>query len=270
MSSSPPNTPKATARGTKGRIADELYQVLRRRILSGDLAAGARLLAERDLSAELGTNRNTLREAIKRLEQDHLVTVRHGQGVTVCDFRRTGTIELLEPFLAYGKDPNEKMNALRDLLMFRTQVLEQAMQLAAERASASDHDRLVRITSILSAAFPTGNAKALSQGFEEWLEALIDSAHSLTARWAANPFLEINRTFTGKFPALWITDTAFLQYLQRCVDAIGAKDAAAGMAATRQYYAHIDAVILAAMEAALPFMAGEFIAPNTEGEPHVH
>ena len=32
-----------------------------------------------------------------RLEQSRLVTVRHGQGVTVCDYRKTGTMELLPP-----------------------------------------------------------------------------------------------------------------------------------------------------------------------------
>ena len=50
---------------------------MRRRILAGELAPGERLPGERELAAEHSTNRNTLREAVRRLEQARLVTVIH-------------------------------------------------------------------------------------------------------------------------------------------------------------------------------------------------
>ncbi len=246
------------------KIADDIFEVLQGRILSGSLAPGERLPPERDLAAEFGTNRNTLREAVGRLEQERLVTVRHGQGVTVGDFRRSGTINLLEPFLAHGSDATEKLNALRDLLTFRTQVLELAVELAVERATEADQERLGRLTRVLRGAFVAQDRIALSEGFHEWLEALVDSSHSLTARWAANPYLDLNRSFTGRFPALWITDAAFPQYLEACVRAIREQDAPAGIEATRQYYATIDGMILSAMNAALPFLAAEGARPEQE------
>jgi DNA-binding FadR family transcriptional regulator len=238
-------------------IVDDIYKALQGRILSGALPAGTRLPAERELATEFHTNRNTLREAIRRLEQDRMVSVRHGQGVTVCDFRRTGTIDLLEPFLAHGGDATEKMSALRDLLSFRTMVLESAIVLAVDRATAADHERLHRLTRVLRGAFAAQDRDALAEGFHEWLEALVDSSHSLTARWAANPYLDLNRSFTGRFPSLWITDEAFPEYLEACARAVSEQNAEAGVAATRAYYAKIDGVILAAMNAALPFMVAQ-------------
>lgn len=246
------------------KIADDIFDALQQKILSGELAPGERLPSERDLAAEFGTNRNTLREAMRRLEQERLVTVRHGQGVTVGDFRKSGTIDLLEPFLAHGKDATEKLNALRDLLTFRTQVLELAVELAVERATDADQERLGRLTRVLRGAFAAQDRLALSEGFHEWLEALVDASHSLTARWAANPYLDLNRSFTGRFPALWITDQAFPAYLEACVHAIRSQDASAGIDATREYYGKIDGMILSAMTAALPFFASGRPQPGEE------
>src|SRR5574341_1094738 len=79
-------------------IADTIFAELRRKILSGELKAGERLSGERELAIKYGTNRNTLREAVRKLEQARLVTVRHGQGVTVADFRRTPTRARLRTF----------------------------------------------------------------------------------------------------------------------------------------------------------------------------
>lgn len=66
---------------------DRLYQELARRLM-GDLAAGRyavgdRLPAERDLAAEYGVSRPTVREAIIALEVQGLVEVRIGSGAYV-------------------------------------------------------------------------------------------------------------------------------------------------------------------------------------------
>jgi DNA-binding FadR family transcriptional regulator len=68
-------------------IAVTIFKDLRRQILNGELSPGERLPGERELAAKSGTNRNTLREAVRRLEQSRLITVRHGQGVTVAGFQ---------------------------------------------------------------------------------------------------------------------------------------------------------------------------------------
>ncbi|NLE48812.1 MAG: winged helix-turn-helix transcriptional regulator, partial [Sandaracinaceae bacterium] len=85
MNDNPPLRPSPVV------LTEELFDRLRARILSDEFTKGQRLPPERELAREYATNRNTLREAIRRLEQAGLVTVRQGQGVTVTDFRREGT-----------------------------------------------------------------------------------------------------------------------------------------------------------------------------------
>jgi GntR family transcriptional regulator len=56
---------------------------LRQAIESGELAPGARLPSERDLSRRYGTARNTAREAVRILSESGLVSAEHGRGVFV-------------------------------------------------------------------------------------------------------------------------------------------------------------------------------------------
>lgn len=67
------------ARPPSRRIADDL----RERIVSGQIAAGAKLPSERDLAEQYAAARNTAREAIRILAEDGLVTAEHGRGVFV-------------------------------------------------------------------------------------------------------------------------------------------------------------------------------------------
>ena len=127
-------------------IAATIFNDLRRQILRGELSAHERLPGERELAAKYGTNRNTLREAVRKLEQARLVTVRHGHGVTVCDFRKTGTMELLPPFLETAPEPAEIAQILQDILPARLMVIEFATRLAVQRADKSDIERIRDIT----------------------------------------------------------------------------------------------------------------------------
>ena len=54
---------------------------LRAAIASGDLAPGAKLPSERTLAAQHRVARNTVREAVRLLSEEGLVTAAHGKGV---------------------------------------------------------------------------------------------------------------------------------------------------------------------------------------------
>jgi GntR family transcriptional repressor for pyruvate dehydrogenase complex len=60
------------------RAADHIARQIREEISQGRLKPGAKLPAERALAAELGVSRNTLREAVRSLEQAGLVHLRKG------------------------------------------------------------------------------------------------------------------------------------------------------------------------------------------------
>jgi len=76
-------------------VSEAIYEQLRDAILSGTLEAGRQLPGERKLCEMLEVNRGALREALKRLEQDQLVTVYQGEGTRVRDFRESARLDLL-------------------------------------------------------------------------------------------------------------------------------------------------------------------------------
>lgn len=232
-------------------IAATVYRDLRRQILSGDLAPSVRLPGERELAAKYGTNRNTLREAVRKLEQAHLVTVRHGQGVTVTDFRKTGTMELLPAFLETCSDLGEVALMLEDILPARLVVIEFASRLAVHRATEDDIRRLQDITDLLIAAFERGDPAVVAHGFQRWLDAVIDACHSVPVRWIANPFLEAYRDLMDRFPALWVLEPTFPQHLRDFLSALRSEDEDATIEVTRDYYQRIDTAVLRALDGAL-------------------
>jgi GntR family negative regulator for fad regulon and positive regulator of fabA len=65
-------------------------------ILDGTYPAGTTLPGERDLAAQLGVTRPTLREVLRRLERDGWLTVHHGKATRVNDCWREGGLNALE------------------------------------------------------------------------------------------------------------------------------------------------------------------------------
>lgn len=227
-----------------GNIAASVFQDLQRAVLSGQFAPGERLPGERELAQKYQTNRNTLREAVRRLEHARLVTVRHGQGVTVADFRKTGTMELLSPFLENSKDLGEIVHLLEDILPARLLVLEFATKLAAERAAPEDVTRIRDITDLLIAAFDRGDPVVIAHGFQRWLDALIDAGHSVAVRWIANPFLDAYRELLDRFPALWVLEPSFPQHLRDVAGSIERGEEADAVTALRAYYQRVDRALM--------------------------
>lgn len=62
--------------------ADDAYVLLAELIETGKLAPGA-FHTESDLVAEVGIGRTPLREAVQRLDRDHLVRIRPGRGIEI-------------------------------------------------------------------------------------------------------------------------------------------------------------------------------------------
>ena len=238
-------------------IADTIFADLRGQILSGKLKAGERLAGERELATKYGTNRNTLREAVRKLEQARLVTVRHGQGVTVSDFRKTGTLELLSPFLESAQDAGEIAHLVQDVLAPRTLLLEYAARLAVRRADHNDIERLQGICDLLIAAFDQGDPSVLARGFHRWLDALIDAGHSLAVRWFANPMFDAYREMLQRYPSLWVLEPSFPQHLRDLIAALKEGDEDRAVEVTRSYYRKVDDALLSVLQSMAPTSAGE-------------
>ncbi len=124
----------------KNRVADEIVEQLRSLILSGEYSPGAKLPPERELAKQLGVNRASLREALKKLEHLGLVRIRQGDGTRIENFMETAGIEIIShliPLAAGGRH-----DIIRDVLEFRTIFGREVARLAAERGSAEDAAKL--------------------------------------------------------------------------------------------------------------------------------
>ena len=63
--------------------AARVFTFFRDKLLSGELKAGDRLLAERELALALGVSRPVLREALRSLAMLGLLDIQHGRGAFV-------------------------------------------------------------------------------------------------------------------------------------------------------------------------------------------
>jgi len=243
-------------------IAQQIFEDLQRHILGGQLSAGERLLGERELAAKYGTNRNTLREAVRKLEQARLVSVRHGRGVTVADFRRTGTPELLAPYLRAGPDMSEVAEIIGDVLEPRILLLEYAARLAVRRAEPADIERLNDIGDLLIKAFEAGDAAVVARGFQRWLDVLVEAGHSVSVRWIAISLFDALRDTLERFPNLWVLEPTFPEYLTGLVRALRTGDEEGAVTTTRAYYERVDQKLMALLHA----LAG-ITAPSARPEP---
>lgn len=205
-------------------LPHEIYAVLLRGILTGSWGPQSRLPPERKLAALHATNRNTLREAIRRLEQSRLVTVRQGQGATVQCFREMGSLELLPPFIRYGQDDAEKARVLLDLAAARRPLLSHVVTVACERRRDADLQALRLAAEEVRAAELEDDAAALSEAQLGWNSALLASAHSLGLRWLLNPLLRATKTVAQLRPQTLLREPSFGDMAEAVGQAIEERD----------------------------------------------
>jgi len=79
----------------KGRAADRAYEAIRRRIIDGSLPSGA-FLVEQDLAEVVGVSRTPVRDALRRLESEGLVSMSGYKRAFVRDFTEEEIEECFE------------------------------------------------------------------------------------------------------------------------------------------------------------------------------
>jgi DNA-binding GntR family transcriptional regulator len=113
-------------------VVDQVYGVIRERILAGDLPRGARVHQE-DVAADLGVSRTPVREALRRLAAEGLIEMRTNRGARVTDL---GPDDMGQPYEA------------------RLVVEPGAARLAAQRELAKPRARMRRAVAAQRRAIP--------------------------------------------------------------------------------------------------------------------
>lgn len=143
--------PLATPEGTRAlppvrreRLAEQVYDVLFHRIVTGEMPEGTRLPSEHGLCGSLGVSRPVLRDALEKLRADGLIVSRRGAGSQVA--RRDQIVG--SKAAPVRPLPIEKIDQLLSNLEFRTIVEPEAAALAALRRTDRDLDAIGRSVEI--------------------------------------------------------------------------------------------------------------------------
>jgi DNA-binding FadR family transcriptional regulator len=160
-------SPVSAVRG----VADELRAAIHR----GDLGPGGRLPAERELAAQLGVSRITLREAIRILgEEGYLSSRRGSHGGTFV----TG---LDEPYARWLESMREDFAQLEDIVEFRMAVERRAARLAARRRVEADLAALDEAMDAMAEATDRGSYRRADNLFHATVAAASRSPRLIEA-----------------------------------------------------------------------------------------
>jgi DNA-binding FadR family transcriptional regulator len=154
---------------SRGSGAANIAMVLRREIIDGRYSYGDRLPAERNLAVYFGASRGTVREALRRLEEDQLVVRRIGSG-TFVQYRQRSDHE----DIADATSPLE-------LIEVRFAIEPHMVRLAVTNASRRDLDKLRDALERVEAA--GSEPDAFSRADEEFHLTLAQCSKNPVMQW---------------------------------------------------------------------------------------
>lgn len=155
-------------------------------ILTGSFAVHSNLPAERELAAQIGVTRPTLREALQRLARDGWLDIQHGKPTRVRDYWREGNLGILARL---AKLPAHQPPGFID------QLLEVRLLLAPEYTHQAVEQSPDDIVAYLMQHVELNESPAEFARFDWGL-------HSCLTQLAANP---IFRLVLNSFQSLYLT-----------------------------------------------------------------
>jgi DNA-binding FadR family transcriptional regulator len=154
------------------KTSDVLARELRRQILSGVLPAGAPLPPERDLVAQTGLSRSSVREALRILETESLVTTKPG--------RFGGSVASQPGDESLGRSLSHYVHghgiSLLSLMQTREAVEPSLAALAAANRSEEELQQLTAATERVEAAF--GDLPLFLRENVNWHLAIAAASHN--------------------------------------------------------------------------------------------
>ena len=120
------------------RPATEIIEQVRSKLRSQELRSGDRLPPERELSEQFGVSRNSVRQALRSMQEQGLLEIRKGPagGAVVRDNGASSVETVLSDLFSLGTIQP------RDLTEMRILIGTEVVRLACARASEAEFDRL--------------------------------------------------------------------------------------------------------------------------------
>jgi GntR family transcriptional repressor for pyruvate dehydrogenase complex len=205
----------------KRTLVDKVTEDLRRRILSGAYAAGDKLIPELRLATEFRVNRFTIREAMNKLEQLHLIERRPGAGTVVLDYSRHASVDVIEDLIT---DAEGQLNpfVVSNLLETAKILSSEVAALAAARRTESDLVELGRILAALRGETRVSRLLWLDFDFN-W--ALTAAASNIVPRLVLNSVRGMLARYAHLLETLYVAPGSVMEGYEHVVAAISRQDA---------------------------------------------
>jgi GntR family transcriptional repressor for pyruvate dehydrogenase complex len=206
---------------SKRTLVDQVTENLRRRILSGAYAPGDKLIPELRLASELRVNRFTVREAMNKLEQLHLIHRRPGAGTVVLDYSRNASVEIIEDLVT---DATGQLNpfVLSNLLETAKILSSEVAALAAIRRTESDVEALGAVVSSMRGE--TRLSRLFWLDFEfNWVMA--GAASNIVPRLVLNSVRGMLERYAHLLETLFVAPGSVTEGYEHVVEAIRRQDA---------------------------------------------
>lgn len=205
-------------------------------ILTGKLAIGQKLPPERELALQLGVSRPVVHEGLLELAVKGLVTMKPRIGTVVNDYRRQGSLAILESLFNYRRG-NLDPSLLRSLLEMRTHVEVETARLAALNRKDEHVSSLYEIVAREEAADPR-NIDEISGLDFDFHHLITLSSGNFVYPLLINSFKPVYTSLTSIFfsdPEVVPVTTSFHR---RLAAAIEAKDAGQAISTMNEMLAH--------------------------------
>ncbi len=205
--------------------AESIAERIREGILSGSYRPGERLPAEREMAERLGVNRGSVREALRTLEQQGLVSTRRGGGTTVRPLEEA-SLEIVRHLVRSSK--GRRRDALGQLLDVHEMLVAGAARLAVERGGDED----LHAARALLAELPRSEAGARRSAlFDELVEVITRASGNLVLHLCRNG---LRPALADELPGLVARHRLRREVLEAHVEKIDAALAARDPAATEE------------------------------------
>ncbi|HPS85171.1 MAG TPA: FadR/GntR family transcriptional regulator [Spirochaetota bacterium] len=220
-------------------LADIFIRRFEELILSEKISIGEKLPSERELAVQLGVSRSVVHEGLIELEARGLVKMKPRAGSVVNDYRRNGSLTLLNSLVEYsngtlGPDILESMLKMR--VLFETET-------AALSAVNRSEEHINEFKLIVEQEKKTGRSdleKISSLDFEFHLLVAISSGNMIYPL-MLNSFKEVYTNLTRKF----FSDSSLVEFVfahhEKLFKAIEKKDEKAAVKIMRAIIAHGEA-----------------------------
>lgn len=236
------------------RAFEDVAERIRRRVVRGELKAGDKLPAERDMAGQFGVGRNAVREALRSLEMAGVVRLEKGRagGAFIRPVNASRVTRAIGDLVDHGSIDWAELTEARALL------LDTVVRLACVRATPADLDALERNVEDTEALTLAGRFDERFEVVHAFYGLLADSTGNRALGMMVTATSDLVRRFVGA--AARAGDRVVIDLLpgrRRLMRALREGDAEAASAELQAYMRQVhETVEVHPVAAALPSDAG--------------